>query len=81
MSSTFGSCLKYLKLIWKLICFCLSCLFQEVKRFIVNLVRKLSIQYFNKIKLNFFAREHCIGHPLLLPGIRNSAVDAGEMGS
>lgn len=29
----------------------------EVKRFIVNLVRKLSIQYFNKIKLNFFAKE------------------------
>lgn len=42
-------------MIWKLICLCSSRLFHEVKRFIVSLVRKLCIQYFNKIKLNFFA--------------------------
>lgn len=42
-------------MIWKLICLCSSRLFHEVKRFIVSLVRKLCTQYFNKIKLNFFA--------------------------
>lgn len=42
-------------MIWKLICFSSLRLFHEVKRFIVSLVRKVCIQYFNKIKLNFFA--------------------------
>lgn len=39
--------------------YCLLCLFLEVKCYIVNLVRKFSILYFNKIKLNSCAKEHC----------------------